>query len=130
MTPISLYCTINAFSCRFSNVSGLKKSAELLSAEFNGLGGGGGLNHIIPSAGIGVTPSADLLYFPWSFTVYDDTKVAGADRQATLQPNPSLITLTPAPGEEFVLNFTLRGQFLETTEDIAYIQVSRTVELV
>lgn len=108
--------------CRFSNVSALKTSAELLSEEFYGFGGRGG--YTSPSAGIGVTPTSDLLYFPWLFTVYDDTKKAGPDRQATLQPNPSLITLTPAPGEVFDLNFTLIGQFLEPSEVTAYLQVS------
>lgn len=104
-------------------MSALKSSADSLSREFYGEGGyssGGSTN---PSAGIGVTPPPDLLYFPWSFTVYDDSKEPGSERRATLQPNPSLITLTPAPGEVFDLNFTLHGQFMEPSDVTAYIQV-------
>jgi hypothetical protein len=101
----------------------LKDSADLLAAEFVGDVREGLTDFINPAAGIGVTPMPDLLYFPWSFSVYDDKKKAGYNRSRGIQLNPSLITLTPAPGEYLDLNFTVRGQFMEPTDSTAYIQV-------
>lgn len=112
------------FSVRFSNISALEYSASLLAGEFYGGDSDGLTDFPNPAAGIGVTPTADWLYFPWSFTVYADDKKAGKKRAAASQPNPSLITLTPAPGEELQLNFTVRGQFMEPADSTAYIQVS------
>ena len=101
----------------------MKNSADLLAAEFVGGVSEGLTDFANPAAGIGVTPMPDLLYLPWSFTVYDDNKKPGYNRSRGIQPNPSLITLTPVPGEKMDLNFTVRGQFMEPSDSTAYIQV-------
>jgi hypothetical protein len=116
-------CTHDNYITIVSNISALKDSADLLAAEFVGDVREGLTDFINPAAGIGVTPMPDLLYFPWSFSVYDDKKKAGYNRSRGIQLNPSLITLTPAPGEYLDLNFTVRGQFMEPTDSTAYIQV-------
>ena len=77
-----------------------------------------------PAAGIGSLPHPDMLYFPWSWLVYsDDTIETGSLRAATDQPNPSSIILTPSPGEEFVMNFTMKGQFLEPSGSSTYMEL-------
>lgn len=112
----TLYWLLSLLS-RFLAVPELNRSAELLAEELS--------SSTYPPYGIGIPPTANLLYFPWSWTVFNDNKVPGPERRAGNQSNPSLITLTPAPGEVFDLNLTSRGQFMESSDVLAYLKVPK-----
>eukprot|EP00118_Oscarella_pearsei_P022898 m.268465 g.268465 ORF g.268465 m.268465 type:complete len:1415 (+) comp40528_c1_seq1:23-4267(+) len=111
----------------FSNVLSLATSAQLLYEELTD--GKEGAQFVNPSAGIGLVPDQHSFYFPWAWLVYsDETKVPRKRRAATDQPNPSSIILTPSPGEEFTVNFTLKGQFLEASDSLTYMELENATD--